>query len=974
MRIKSNILSKSSNLILAWMAGLIIMWPSGEGVYHLDKDIKSVQIQADIEDVSWPEITSQQKAWTRWWWMGNAVTKEGITYHLEKMAEANFGGVEISPIYGVEGYEVNSVLYLSEEWMALLFHTVEEAERLGMQVDMITGTGWPFGGSHVSTEDAARRLVISTYQLQGGEQLDHQVIQVNRRNAARAPLHVLMGYSSEGETMDLTTYVNEQGHLDWIPEEGSGRWQLIAFFNDWTNQQVKRAAPGAEGHVMDHFSDNALENYLERYDRAFEPFDDGLLRAFFNDSYEVERANWTYDFFDQFQNYRNYDLKEYLPEFLGRYRSGFSGPELGISDREMTQRIRADFHETIHDLALNRFVKPWVEWTHSKGSISRNQAHGFPANILDIYGAADIPEMEIFGQARFRIPGLRTNPDVSHRIDSPNPLVLKFASSAAHVEGRDLASSETATWLDEHFMVSLSQLRPHVDMQFISGINHTVYHGMTYSPQEEKWPGWKFYASTHFSPVNTYWDDLGDFNRYMANSQAFLQDGTPGNDILLYFPVHDLWHSDTSPAGTPYFIRYHNPDEWLYGTEMGNTAEILWERGYTFDYISDSQLQRTTSDNGILLTGNAQYQTILVPRVDYIPVETIRQLMTLAGDGATVIFKGQLPHDVPGLHNLTERRDELSELYDSLQFEPVGTHGIYRAAIGSGEILKGDNSHDLLGVTGVHREQVKDKAVDFIRRKHENGYTYFLSNLHGEAVNSWVELGTEAESVMIYNPYTEKSGLADTRMGREGKTEIYLQIRPGESIVLKTFDTSLTDIESWQYFQVSGQPHPVQGTWQVQFTEGGPVTPGDIEMNELISWTETGDSDAARFAGSAVYSISFDLPATEADGWRLDLGRVAESAEVRLNGEVVSTVWGHPFEIDIDGDLLQSSNNQLEIRVTNLMINRVIDLDRRGVRWQKFYDINMVNINYEPFDASGWDPMESGLLGPVTITPLSFNN
>lgn len=923
-------------------------------------------------DSGWPEIGSEQKAWTRWWWMGNAVTKLGITSHIEKMAEANFGGVEISPIYGVEGYEEASIEYLSEEWMDLLVHTVEEASRLGMEVDIITGTGWPFGGSHVSADNAARRLEIKTFQLQGGQSLDHQLLQVNRRNASAAPLHALMAYSSEGETIDLTGHVDEQGFLGWTPEENSGRWQLIAFFSEWTNQQVKRAAPGEEGHVMDHFSDRALTSYLDRYDSAFDGVENGLLRAFFNDSYEVERANWTYDFFEQFQNYRNYDLRDYLPEFLGISQTEPSDSNLHLSKSEKTKRIRADFHETIHDLALNRFVKPWVDWTHTRGSIARNQAHGFPANILDIYGAADIPEMEIFGQARFRIPGLRTNPDVSHRIDSPNPLVLKFASSAAHVEGRHLASSETATWLDEHFMVSLSQLRPHVDMQFIAGINHTIYHGTTYSPPEEKWPGWKFYASTHFAPVNTFWDDLGDFNRYLAISQAFLQDGYPGNDILLYFPVYDLWHSDTGDAGTPYFIRYHNPDDWLYGTDLGDTAEILWERGYAFDYISDSQLQRVQVENELLKTGNAQYKTVLVPRVSYMPLETLKQLYDIAEEGGTVIFKGDLPLGVPGLYDLAQREQELEELYSGLNFEPVGSQAIYKAEIGPGQFLKGGNAGYLLDYAGIQRETVTDEGLDYIRRRHDDGYIYFLSNLHGEAVDNWVPLAEEAQSVVMVDPFSEKQGIARTRSSSNGRQEVYLQIKPGESRILKTYRTAGPDTEEWAYLQPDGHRVPVEGTWEISFKEGGPVIPGDISTDRLVSWTDIGDEDANRFAGTATYSITFQRPETSADAWKLDLGRVAESAVVYLNGEKVSSVWSHPFEIEIDNSLLQDGENRLDIDVTNLMINRVIDLDRRDVRWQKFYDINMVNINYEPFDSSGWSLMESGLIGPVHLIPLGY--
>ncbi len=49
------------------------------------------------------------------------------------------------------------------------------------------------------------------------------------------------------------------------------------------------------------------------------------------------------------------------------------------------------------------------------------------------------------------------------------------------------------------------------------------------------------------------------------------------------------------------------------------------------------------------------------------------------------------------------------------------------------------------------------------------------------------------------------------------------------------------------------------------------------------------------------------------------------------------------------------------------MANRLTDLDRRKVAWRKFF---LVNIQYQPFDASDWEPLPSGLLGPVQLVPL----
>ena len=146
----------------------------------------------------------------------------------------------------------------------------------------------------------------------------------------------------------------------------------------------------------------------------------------------------------------------------------------------------------------------------------RNQAHGSPANLLDLYAASDIPETEGTEIQRF-----------------------KWATSAAHVAGRPLVSAEAATWLGEHFRSTLADVRAAVDRFFVAGVNHIVYHGTAYSPVGEPWPGWQFYAAVEFSPQNAWWDDFGALNGYVARVQSFLQAGTPDHDVLLYYPFYD---------------------------------------------------------------------------------------------------------------------------------------------------------------------------------------------------------------------------------------------------------------------------------------------------------------------------------------------------------------------------------------------------------------------------------------------------
>jgi hypothetical protein len=85
-----------------------------------------------------------------------------------------------------------------------------------------------------------------------------------------------------------------------------------------------------------------------------------------------------------------------------------------------------------------------------------------------------------------------------------------------------------------------------------------------------------------------------------------------------------------------------------------------------------------------------------------------------------------------------------------------------------------------------------------------------------------------------------------------------------------------------------------------------------------------------------------DLPGTDEDGWSVDLGDVRESARVYVNGKPAGVVVAHPFRIDVIG-LFKPGRNQLVVEVTNLSANRIRDLDRRGVAWKKFHDINLVD-------------------------------
>lgn len=126
--------------------------------------------------------------------------------------------------------------------------------------------------------------------------------------------------------------------------------------------------------------------------------------------------------------------------------------------------------------------------------------------------------------------------------------------------------------------------------------------------------------------------------------------------------------------------------------------------------------------------------------------------------------------------------------------------------------------------------------------------------------------------------------------------------------------------------------------WTIEFIKGGPALPDSYITNELQSWTNHSE-ELKWFSGTASYKITFDKPNYEATAYQLDLGELYESAQIFLNGEKLATLVGPEFQLTINADKLQETNT-LEVQVTNLMANRIIDIDKRGVNYKKFYNIN----------------------------------
>ena len=807
-----------------------------------------------------PAVFSTAKPWAYWWWPGSAVTEKGITHNLENFAKAGFGGLHIIPIYGAKGSEALFQNYLSPGWQAKFFFTLKEAKRLGLGIDMTMGTGWPLGGPSITEKEAAKK-----YQFVDG-----------------------------------------------------------VFTTGLTGQKVKRAAPGGEGLVLDHFDIKAFAKYSHNFVPLLKE-SHSPLRAIYNDSYEAYGSNYTPDLFPAFQRLNGYDLRKHF-DVLAKKKA----------ESEEENQIFADYHRTMSTLLQHNFALPFDHWINSMGFTSRNQAHGSPGNLLDIYAAADIPEAEFFGSKPFDIPGYRVDPEYdSTTFGIPDIRALKLASSAANLTGKKLVSAETATWLGNHFKVSIAQVKPVLDQVFVGGVNHVFFHGATYSPPEVAWPGWLFYASTNFNPQSHFWEAMPALNKYIENVQTILQANPTDSDALLYFPMEDVWHKNNG-SGKLHTLELHaNSREWLKNTSFGHWAGLLQDKGFSVDYISDELLSdlELTPAKTFKTKAGGNYKVLLIPAAHYISVETLERLAKWVKQGYPVYFLEHLPLQLNTYNQTKEAKERWENARSALLMRVLS------------------DPTDRLARLGVSVEPLASQGLSFIRKKTPKGAAYFVTNLNSKFTEGTISLKKLSGNVEIWDPLTDSK-----TYGKKG-SEVFLTLAPGQSVIIQPV-AKIPSLVVSAALKVRTEIEPQQLRVQIDSKT--------IALPDFNYYTSLDTSLAA--TSSARYTFNLTLSADQiANAKVLHLAELRDMAKVRINGKDIGMIWSLPFQLAVPDGILQEQN-QVEIEVVSNSANRIRKMDQQGVVWKNFYEINFVDIRYKPFDASKWAIEEGGMKGKLYFT------
>ncbi|MEO8593585.1 MAG: glycosyl hydrolase [Candidatus Solibacter sp.] len=527
----------------------------------------------------------------RWWWFGPSVTKDELERELRLMKAGGIGGFEVQPTYALElddpAKGIRNSNFMSTEFLDALTFTGEKAKELGLRFDLTLGSGWPFGGPHITQALAAHRLRVARVKVvAGASTIDAPNLQ-------------------PGETL-VAAFLGEQqlapasAQTFRLPADAGG--EVSFFVSSFTRQAVKRAAVGAEGPVLNHYDTAALQAHLNA---VGEPLLKAVARtppyAIFSDSLEVYNADWTPDFPAEFQKRRGYDLMPHLAALAGEGDAN-------------ARAIRHDWGQTLSELCEERYLQPLARWSAEHGVKFRSQTYGTPPVTLSSQRFVDLSEGE--GPAWRGFSSTR------------------WAVSANHIYGRNITSSETWTWLHSPvFRATPLDMKAEADLHFLQGVNQLVAHGWPYTPPSAAEPGWRFYAAAVFNQHNPWWLVMPDIATYMQRVSWLLRQGEPSRDVAVYLPTHDAFAGFT--------LGKASVNEAMPGLLGPDLVSAILDAGYNFDF---------TDDAAIALKGIA-HRVLIMANVERIPLATYQKIADFAAAGGKLIFAGRLPSLAPGLQD-----------------------------------------------------------------------------------------------------------------------------------------------------------------------------------------------------------------------------------------------------------------------------------------------------------------------------------
>jgi hypothetical protein len=899
---------------------------------------------------------AEARPFVRWWWNGNCLQKEEIVRQLDMLHNAGIGGVEINPIAMPEEADdlgIEPLTWNSKEWNEMLRFAALETQKRRMLADLIVGSGWPFGGEFLAEDETIQRIIINKIPCTGGYHFDDDLVGLYKKavaalshsyEAAKSYEMVFLrlvpaDVQSVSEIIDLKEDFIKTNRLNM--EVPSGEYHLVYGILQRSNREVMHGAPGAAGPVMNHYERGITRAYLNRLNKISD--DTGtplskLIRALFCDSIELDGANWTEGFGEIFFETYHYHLEPWFPFIFYDPYTGYPEENYEPDFSDQLKRVRYDFNNLLVKTFLQNFTQEFQNFCTEKGVFCRYQAYGTPflMGMMEGNMIADIPESNNWIYS--------TDMDTEEWIWNQGHGYMiwnMYAASGGHLTGKKIISNEAMTNTRGVFKTSLEEIKRHDDMNFITGMNHTVLHGYNYSPPAAGFPGWVRYGS-YFSENNTWWPYLKKWTDYNARLSWVFQNSEPVKNIAILAPEADLW---TNHGLTRNFF---HTEPWY----VNRLWEPISQAGNSCDYISQNVISKSTVKNGKLTFGPMEYQSVFIGHVESMEPEVAQKLLEFVRQGGRLVAIGGWPKRSLSFLNAAQNDSIVNAVFKEIQNNFSDRIIAVDPPASEQELLSWTQSLlKQIEIPGDVKIDAPDKNVFQIRKKAGNAELWFFVNSNrSKPVVMNAVFPTGEKTPWIWNP---EEGTRSVYPFKEKKNELVIELAPLQSLLL-VFEAGSESTKE----DVSEKPEikkimTVNGPWKTTFEHFN----GELFRRTFEHFADFGtspDPQLNTFAGTVTYSTNFNC---DEDAQWLELGKTNKGVtEVFLNGENVGVNWYGKAVFNI-GKALKKGENHLEIKYTSVLCNYVMCLKNNPTaqRWTAGYEKIPTGLEDAPVILSGTD-------------------
>lgn len=729
-----------------------------------------------------------------------------------------------------------------------------------------------------SEKDTNQSIMIGSVQLNSAAKIDQWEekagLFTEYIGADRTPQYSKESMINSKSIINLSNHIDANGVLNW--DAPTGNWVIMRFCYVPTGANTKHGRANLIGRECDKLSVKAAEiqweNYVKKIADSLEYTKSGHLSGVAMDSHEAGSQNWTDNFIDEFKSRRGYDPTPYLPAMLGYVVNGV----------KESDGFLFDVRRNIADMISDNYYGTFERLSKKRGLVFTAQAIG---NALCIVGDPIQAKSKVSKpQGEF----WAIHPDGNYDI--------KESSSAAHLYGKKIASAEAYT--DAKFSASLADLKSLADYAYAFGINEFVICASAYQPWLDKIPGSTGGGRQYVvNRNNTWWNYSNSFWDYQSRNAFIMRTGKASSDLCVYL-------GENAPVK---ILTYRLPD--IPG-------------GFDFDaFTTDALIKRMEGKNNkISLPDGINYNMMILPENGDITLEALRKIASIVKKG------GKIYGPKPLSSGSTEdkgKEKEYEEITNKLWGESNTVAGVNN--YGKGKVYWGESLEKTLKIAKIipdvalEKGDTKTSKIYFTHKKLNDADFFFLHNHKDSAEKNLFTFKAVGKYAQLWNSVTGERFSVPIEKSDAQTVSIQLELSANESYFVIITDIN-ENLKTAPFITKPKKIETITGKWNVFFDEklGGP---GNTIFEKLEDWTTNPDPKIKYYSGTAIYKKTITIDS--AKKLEIDLDNPGFVAQLFVNGKDAGTIWCSPWRLDISS-FIKKGENDLEIRVTNSLMNRMI--------------------------------------------------